>query len=134
MLTTTCINPQIMAALALCGHGDKILIADGNFPLSTYCKNADRVYLGISKGTPKVDEVLKVLAGVTNFERAEVMLPDSSGEPEIFACFREILHTDAMDGMDRYAFYHACEEEVKLAVSTGEERVFSNILLTVGTC
>lgn len=134
MLKTTCIHPQIIAAIALCGHGDKILIADGNFPLSTYCKNADCIYLGVSKGSPKVDEVLKALTGVVNFERAEVMLPGEGDEPEIFASFREVLQIDTMHGMDRYAFYHKCADEVKLAISTGEERVFSNILLTLGTC
>ena len=33
MLKNACINPEIMKAISLCGHGDKILIADGNYPL-----------------------------------------------------------------------------------------------------
>ena len=32
MLKGKLIHPDIMAALALCGHGDKVLIADGNYP------------------------------------------------------------------------------------------------------
>ena len=35
MLTGKLIHPDIMAALALCGHGDKVLIADGNYPLDS---------------------------------------------------------------------------------------------------
>lgn len=33
MLKGGCINPEIMKAISLCGHGDQILIADGNYPL-----------------------------------------------------------------------------------------------------
>ncbi len=134
MLKTTCIHPQIIAALALCGHGDKVLIADGNFPLSTYCKNADCVYLGITKGTPRADTVLEALVDIANFEKAEVMVPGEGEKPPIFAEFQEILQLKTMDGLGRYAFYEACENQVKLAISTGEERLFGNVLLTVGTC
>ena len=35
MLRGKLIHPDIMAALALCGHGDKVLIADGNYPLDS---------------------------------------------------------------------------------------------------
>ena len=31
MLKNACINHEIMKAISLCGHGDKILIADGNY-------------------------------------------------------------------------------------------------------
>ncbi len=134
MLTTTCIHPQILAALALCGHGDQILIADGNFPLETHCPNAELVYLGYCAGSPRVDDVLEALCGVANFEKAEVMSPGEGPEPEVFERFRQILELDSMDGMDRYAFYEACNSKVKLAISTGEKRIFSNILLTMGTC
>ena len=45
MLTTKCINPEIMVAIALRSHGDRILIADGNYPLHSQCGNAPKVYL-----------------------------------------------------------------------------------------
>ena len=34
MVTTSLIHPEIIAAPARCGHGSKILIADGNYPLA----------------------------------------------------------------------------------------------------
>lgn len=134
MLKTSCIHPQIMAALALCGHGDKILIADGNFPLAAYCQNAERVYLGLAKGIPTADEVLRVLVDMAAFEKAEVMLPNDSSEPEIFKNFRGVLGMERLDGMERYEFYMECSKHVKLAISTGEARLFANILLTIGAC
>ena len=51
MLKTKLIHPEIMAALSLCGHGSKVLIADGNYPLAEKSGNAQKVYLGLCPGT-----------------------------------------------------------------------------------
>lgn len=134
MLTTKLINPEIMSALAYCGHGSKILIADGNYPLAEKSGKAKKVYLGLTPGMPTVTEVLKAIHSVCEIEKAEVMIPGDGSEPEIFAEFREELNGMELSGMGRYEFYDACmkEDEVYLAISTGEKRVFANILLTVG--
>lgn len=133
MLTTTCINPHIMAALARCGHGSKILIADGNYPLEQKTECEDLVYLGLTAGIPTVTDVLKALQGVAEFEKAEVMTPGDGSEPEIFEEFRKELPGIELEELGRYEFYDACKEsDVLLAISTGEQRVFANILLTLG--
>ena len=131
MLKKDCINPEIMRVLSLCGHGDKILISDGNYPLDSKSGDAVKVYLGLTSGTPEVTQVLEVLKHVVNFEKAEVMIPDGE-EPPIFSEFRQILGGMVLNGMGRYEFYDACAERlVKLAISTGEKRTFANILLTI---
>lgn len=131
MLKTTCIHPEIMKVLSLCGHGDKILIADGNYPLNSKSGDAAKVYLGLTSGKPEVTEVLKVLKGVINVEKAEVMVPD--GElPPIFEEFAQILDGMKLEKLGRYEFYDACcQPAVCLAISTGEKRTFANILITV---
>ncbi len=131
MLKTACIHPKIMRVLSLCGHGDKILIADGNYPLDSKSGDADRMFLGLTSGTPEVTEVLKVLSQVVNFEKAEVMVPGGE-EPPIFSEFREILGGMELSGLERPEFYDACcQPNVRLAISTGEKRIFANILLTI---
>lgn len=134
MLTTNLIHPQIMAALAKCGHGSKILIADGNYPLAEKSGNAEKVFLGLVRGKPTVTEVLDALLSVINVEKAEVMLPEDGSEPEIFGEFRKQLNGMELSGLGRYEFYDTCmaENAIVLAISTGEQRVFANILLTVG--
>ena len=134
MLTTKLIHPQIMAALAKCGHGSKILIADGNYPLAEKTGNAEKVFLGLVRGKPTVTEVLDALLSVINVEKAEVMLPDDGSTPEIFAEFRQQLDGMELTGLGRWEFYDACmaENAIVLAISTGEQRVYANILLTVG--
>ena len=134
MLTTKLIHPQIMAAVAKCGHGSKILIADGNYPLAEKSGNSEKVFLGLVRGTPTVTEVLDALLSVINVEKAEVMVPDDGSEPPIFAEFRQQLGGMELSGLDRYAFYDACmaEDAIVLAISTGEQRVYANLLVTVG--
>lgn len=134
MLTTACIHPEIMAALALCGHGSKILIADGNYPVNEKGGDGTKVFLGLCRGIPTVMDVLKALHTVVEFEHAEVMTPGEGAEPEIFSEFRAELPGVMLSGLDRFSFYDRCMEPgaVTLAISTGEERTFAGILLTVG--
>lgn len=131
MLKTACIHPDIMRVLSLCGHGDKILIADGNYPLDSKTGDAEKVYLGLTGGTPEVTQVLEVLSQVIHIEQAEVMVPDGE-QPPIFNEFKKILGGMELSGLERFEFYDACcLPNVRLAISTGEKRTFANILLTV---
>ncbi len=135
MLKTACINPELTGLLAACGHGDKILIADGNYPIgSNTGENTQKVYIGLTHGVPTVTQVLEVIDKTLSIEAAEVMVPGSGEEQEIFGEFRSILPENVVLGkLNRYEFYEACKQDnVKIAVSTGEKRVFANILITVG--
>ncbi|MBW7572323.1 RbsD/FucU family protein [Caproiciproducens faecalis] len=132
MLKTACIHPEIMRLVSLCGHGDKILIADGNYPLDSKSGSAAKVYLGLTSGIPEVTQVLEVLSEVVNFEKAEVMVPTGE-QPPIFAEFQNILGGMDLGGLERQEFYDACcKPNVRLAIFTGEKRTFANILLTIG--
>ena len=133
MLTGKLIHPQIMSALALCGHGDKILISDGNYPLDSKSGTAQKVYLGLTPGQPTVTDVLAALQSAIPIEKAEVMQPTEGPEPEIFAEFTQMLDGMPLDRLGRFAFYDACcLPSVRLAICTGEKRTFSNILITGG--
>ena len=132
MLTTKCIHPEIIAALAHAGHGDKLLIADGNFPLQMKCPNSKLVYLGLERDLPTVPQVLEALKSIAVFEKAEVMMPESGEEPEMF---RTELNGMELSPLGRYEFYDVCgKADVILAIATGESRTYANLLLTVGVC
>ena len=133
MLNIKCINPEIINGLALCGHGDKVLIADGNYPLGSKTCGAKKIYLGLMPGLPTVTQVLEALLSACRVEAAAVMSPDDGSEPEIFAQFQTALDGLEAEQLGRYQFYYACcSPDVKLAISTGETRTFANILLTIG--
>jgi L-fucose mutarotase len=135
MLKYGLIHPEILAALGSAGHGSKVLIADGNYPFSTGANpDAALVHLNLTRGFAPVDQVLAVLAEAIVIEAAHVMTPQDGPEPPIFADFRRILPGGmALEKLGRFAFYDAAQEpDVALVIATGEERIYANILLTIG--
>ena len=133
MLKGKLIHPDIIAALALCGHGDKVLIADGNYPLDSKTGNAELVYLGLAPGLPTVTDVLEAIQSAANLEKAEVMDPADGSTPDIFGQFQTMLGGMELAKLGRYEFYDACcLPGVRLAISTGEKRTFANLLITIG--
>ena len=128
-----CINPCILAAVSRLGHGDKILIADGNYPLATKTGNAEKIWVALSPGIPTVTDVLDALQSIINVEAAAVMQPSEGPEPEIFMEFEEMLPEMVLQKLGRYEFYSECTEKpLSVAIATGEKRTFANLLLTVG--
>ena len=135
MLKTACINPDLMGLLANCGHGDKVLIADGNYPLDSKTGDSTaKIYLGLTHGIPLVTQVLEVLGKTVAIENAEVMVPETGNDPEVFSEFEKILPEGVKLGrLGRYEFYDACKkDDIKIAISTGEQRIYANILITIG--
>ena len=133
MLKTELIHPDIMRVLSLCGHGSKVLIADGNYPLAARSGNAEKVFLGLKRGMPAVTDVLSLVHSVCEIEKAEVMVPEDGSTPEIFNEFKKELNGMELAPLGRYEFYDACMQDpnVMLAISTGEQRVYANILITI---
>jgi len=135
MLTYRLTHPEILAVLASAGHGSQVLIADGNYPFSTGANPAaTRVYLNLTRGSAPVDQVLEVIADAVLIEAAHVMVPESGPEPPIFASFRSILPQGVpLQPLGRYAFYEAARSpNVALVLATGEQRIYANILVTIG--
>ena len=144
MLKTPLLHPQILHALGRAGHSSKILIADGNYPCATKKgPNAEMVFLNLAPGLLNVTDVLTALLQSVPVELAEVMEPQKSGpyamreDPPIFAEFRQILKARKPDleltKLERFTFYEAAgTKDVCLTIATGEQRIYANILLTIG--
>lgn len=134
MLKGKLLHPEILEALGRAGHGSKVLIADGNYPFATGVgPRARQVYLNLSPGLVKVTDVLAVLVDAIPIEGASVMMPPDE-PPPIFTQFHEMLPTGVvLEPLERFAFYAAAKDEnVALMIATGEERIYANILLTIG--
>ncbi len=134
MLKYRLIHPEILGALGRAGHGARILIADGNYPLGTRTHPAARrVYLNLAPDLLRVTDVLGVLAGAVPIEAAQTMLPDEDREPSIFSDFRRLLPELQLEPLKRFEFYDAARgPDLALAIATGERRTYANILLTIG--
>lgn len=134
MLKYRLLHPEILRALGEAGHGARVLVADGNYPLATRSNpGARRVFLNLAPDRLRVTDVLEVLTDAIAVESAHVMIPDTGAEPAIFAEFRTLLPGLALEPLERFAFYDAAlGPDVALAVATGERRIYANILLTIG--
>jgi len=135
MLKTKLLHPEILGTLGGAGHGSKVLIADGNYPFGTGGNpSAKRVYLNLAPGLVTVTDVLRVLVDAIPIEAAEVMQPPSGPEPAIFGEFRNILPKElALKPLGRFEFYDAGRHpDTALVIATGEQRIYANLLLTIG--
>jgi len=134
VLTYRLIHPDILGALAAAGHGARVLITDGNYPASTQAgDNAEVVYLNLAPGKLTVPDVLDVLARAVPIEDAIVMEPDSGPEPPIFQEFRSFFPDIELVRLGRFEFYEeASGPDTCLQIVTGEQRIYANILLTLG--
>jgi L-fucose mutarotase len=144
MIRGRLLHPQILSALARSGHGSKVLISDGNYPHWTkHGPHAEVVYLNLAPGMLSATDVLKILVTVVPIEAAAVMETLKTGpyamkqDPPIWNEFRQVLHeagvdTD-LDRIERHKFYdEAGTPDVCLTIATGEQRIYANLLLTIG--
>ncbi|GAA3555576.1 RbsD/FucU family protein [Microlunatus spumicola] len=134
MLRYPLTHPEILDALGSAGHGSRVLLADANYPFRTAAgPHARLVYLNVRPGLVGVVDMLAVLSTAVVVEEALVMLPETGPEPEVFAAFRQLLPDLELPGVPRQAFYAAARsEDVALVIATGEQRLYANILLTLG--
>ncbi len=135
MLKTRLLHPEILAALAGAGHGSRVLIADGNYPFSTGSNpHTPVVYLNVRPGLVSVPDVLEALLSAIPVESAMVMVPSDGPAPEIHGEFRKSLPADVpVVKRGRMEFYtEAKSEDTALVIATGEQRVWANLLLTIG--
>jgi len=144
MLKGQLIHPQILEALGRAGHTSKVLIADGNYPFATTLgRHATLVNLNLSPGVVSCTQVLEALVRAMPIEAASTMAYATSGpyalddDPEIWADFRSILDSASIDvslePIERFAFYEAAAgDDVVLTIATAEQRIYANVLLTIG--
>lgn len=144
MLKHQLLHPQILNALARAGHSSKILISDGNFPHHTRKgPNADLVFLNLAPGQLLVTDILKTILTAVPIEEASVMDYARTGQyalpadPPIWSEFRSILKSNNyafdLSLVERFKFYDAASApDVTLTIASGDQRIYANLLLTIG--
>ena len=144
MLKHQLIHPKINEVLARCGHHATVLIADGNYPVSTKKgPNAELVSLNLSPGVVTVNQVLQALLSAIPIDQVNTMgiPPDDAyaqkGEPEVWGEFRKSIQAThlslTLEPIDKWAFYEAVQSaDHVLTVQTGDQALWANLLVTVG--
>jgi L-fucose mutarotase len=135
LLKTRLIHPEILKVLAENGHGSRVLIVDGNYPVLTKTPDGiPKIFLNLAPGLVNVTDVLKVLGDTINIEAAMVMTPENGEEPSVFAEFKALLNGLELTKLGRAEFYQRAldDRDLALVIVTGEQRFYANILLIMG--
>ncbi len=135
MLLSRMLQPDILSALGRAGHGSCVLIADGNYPVSTQSPaHAVKVFLNLRPGMVQVTDVLEVLRDTIPIEAATLMATRDGQPAAVHEELMKLLPVGVPTrNLTRAEFYAAVSQPATaLVIATGEERRFANILITIG--
>lgn len=134
------LSPDLLKALCEMGHGDELIIADGNFPSERVGKNAIVIRADGHSADAILDAVLSLIPLDTYTEKPvglmEIVKGDDCPTPEIWQTYNEILkkhepeHHD-IEMIERFRFYERAKDAY-LIIATGETAIYANVLLKKG--
>lgn len=130
------LSPELLKILSEMGHGDEIVIADGNFPSENYGKRVIRA--DGHGGEDILDAVLSVFPldtyATENFLLMQVV-PGDNVKPTIWESYRKIArkHDDNVreGSLARFDFYERSKQAYAI-IATGEGAIYANIILKKG--
>lgn len=134
------ISPDLLKALCEMGHGDTLVIADGNFPAESVGKNAI-VLRYDAVGVPPLLEAILTLFPLDTYVEKPVSLmavvPGDTVKTPIWDEYKAILaQSDArgeemIEQVERFAFYEKAKKAY-LVIATSESALYANIILQKG--
>ena len=134
------LSPELLKTLAEMGHGDYLVIGDGNFPAASVGREG-RVIRADGHGVPELlRAILPLFPLDTYVEHPVGLMRVNPGDPvktPIWDTYREILA--AHDGrgaaiieeIERFAFYEKAKHAFAV-IATGESALYANIILQKG--
>ncbi len=129
------LTPDLLHAMACMGHGDRLVIADANFPAASHARRLVPLHGVIA---PDCLKAILTLLPIDDFEPAPIavmqVVNDPAAVPAVVAEFAAILQQHGLPSpasLDRATFYAAAVDAFVI-VQTGERRFYGNLLLTKG--
>ncbi len=131
------ISPDLMKTLMEMGHGDEIVLADGNFPAASV---AQRLLRCDGHGVPELLEaILKFFPLDTYVDQPAALMsivPGDPTEPTIWETFEAVIKKSGaqfvdFNYVDRFAFYERAKKAYAV-VATSEKALYANIILKKG--
>lgn len=131
------LSPKLLKILMEMGHGDEIVIADGNFPSAAIAQRLVRLD---GHGVPEVLEAVMRFFPLDSYTEKPVALMEvvfgDPVVPTIWDKYRRILkkaepqHCE-IEFIERFAFYERAKKAYAV-IATGETAIYANILLKKG--
>ena len=129
------LSPELLKILCEMGHGDEIVIADGNFPAET-C--GQRVVRADGHGGEAIlDAVLSLIPLDTYALENLLLMQTTNGDPtptiwdKYFAIAKK--HDDNLraGNLERFAFYERAKKAYAV-IATGEGAIYANVIIKKG--
>ena len=137
------LSPELLKVLCEMGHGDCILITDGNYPgASAAMKNGAKFLRADGHGVPELLEAILTLIPLDAYTDTPAVVMDvdkrdAGMKIPIHDTYREIVAKHdprgaaAVAQLERFAFYEKANQSYCI-LQTGEAAVYANILLQKG--
>ena len=127
-------SPELLAAVYAMGHGDTIVLADGNFPSDGVSRRgAAEIIRADGHGIPELLDAILALMPLDTYAEKPVLyiaLPILDEYKKIIEKYDE--RGEACTGyLERYAFYDKAEQACYI-VQSGETSQYANIILQKG--
>ena len=134
------ISPELLKVLAEMGHGDTIVLADGNFPAESVGKNSI-VIRADGHGVPELLRAILTLFPLDTYVQKPVTLMEvmagDNVKTLIWDEYERIIASfdkrggDLITHIDRFKFYEEAKDAYAI-VATGESALYANIMLKKG--
>jgi len=134
------LSPELLKVLCEMGHGDRIVLADGNFPAESMGKDAI-VVRADGHGVPELLEAILRVFPLDPYVDRPVQLmelvPGDTVKTPIWDVYTGIVQKydargqDAIGHIERFAFYDEAKKNYAI-VATGESALYANIMLQKG--
>jgi L-fucose mutarotase len=131
------ISPDLIAVLMAMGHGDELVIADGNFPSASHAR---RLLRADGHGVPTLlDAILRFFPldpYVPHAVALMAVVPGDTATTDIWEEYRRIVrrHEPAFrefEMVERFAFYERARSAYAV-LATSETAIYANIILKKG--
>lgn len=130
------LSPELLKVLSEMGHGDEIVLGDGNFPAASMAK---RLVRGDGLSIPQLLDAILTVFPLDQYDNNHFVLmelvPGDTVNPVIWKDYEQILHKheakSTIDHMERFAYYERAKKAYAV-VATGEEAQYANIILKKG--
>ena len=134
------LSPELLMVLCEMGHGDRIVISDGNFPAESMGKDAIVIRCD-GHGVPELlDAILQLMPLDTYVEKPVTLMevvPGDDVETPIWDTYKGSTKKydsrgDACVGnIERFAFYEEAKKAYAI-IATSEKALYANIMLQKG--
>ena len=131
----TTISPELIKILMEMGHGDEIVIADGNFPSASNAKRLVRAD-GLDV-PPLLGDILTLFPLDTYVDSPVILMDVSKGDdiPIIWDTYKQIIKTHEptakITTIERFEFYERAKKAYAV-LATSEKALYANIILCKG--